>query len=126
MKSSDKPHIEATPTDSKADRKLPFWLRQSMTYVMLTAASAGSVMLLTGRNVLPTASEFAYETLQYESVQLRGDQSSQSVEPSTSVPSAVTDEPYLLSQATGTERLIGGCELYCFCRRARWPFRGSD
>ncbi len=108
MKSSDKPRTEATPTA----KKIPFWLRQSMTYVMLTAASAGSVMLLTGRSMTPTANEFAYETLQYEGVQLRdGQRNAQLAQPSPSESGAIADESQLLSQATGTERLIGGANF---------------
>ncbi len=94
-------------------RKTYPWLRQTLTYVLMTAASAGTVVLLTGRSVAPTVAHsknFAYETLQYEGTP-------SSVAPSEAPVAEAAREglgaetPVLLSQATGTERLIGGANF---------------
>lgn len=90
--------------------KMRPWLRQSLTYVLMTAASAGTVVLLTGRTLMPTAAHhksFTYETLRYEGTPLAVVPSEAPVANASSE-SLLTRTPSLLSQATGTERLIGG------------------
>ncbi|MGB5917440.1 MAG: HhoA/HhoB/HtrA family serine endopeptidase [Phormidesmis sp.] len=89
-----------------------FWLRQSLSYGLVTAASASTVLfvssqldarstasnapsLLTG----PNAEAAAAEAWAYEQTQFLGDVA------------AEADSPYLLSQATGTERLVGGANF---------------
>ncbi len=94
------------------------WLRHSLGYVLMTAASAGTVLLVTGR-ATPPAQNFAYQTIQYETL------------PFTNAPAAETalipsegavlarEMPEVLSrsagqlmaQASGTERLIGGANF---------------
>ncbi|MGI8935317.1 MAG: HhoA/HhoB/HtrA family serine endopeptidase [Phormidesmis sp.] len=91
----------------QADQRNYRWLRQSLTYALMTAASAGTVLLVTGRSPSQTATRFPYETAQYETIQS---------EPAlTEAPSAVltspADESTLLAQATGTERLMGGANF---------------
>ncbi len=91
----------------QADPKNYRWLRQSLTYALMTAASAGTVLLVTGRSPSQTATRFPYETAQYETIQS---------EPAlTEAPAAVltspADESALLAQATGTERLMGGANF---------------
>ena len=91
----------------QADPKQYRWLRQSLTYVLMTAASAGTVLLVTGRSPSQTATRFPYETAQYETIQ---------TEPALAKAPAVdllspADGSTLLAQATGTERLIGGANF---------------
>ncbi|MGC1306831.1 MAG: HhoA/HhoB/HtrA family serine endopeptidase [Phormidesmis sp.] len=95
------------PPSRSSQPPLKRWLRQLLTYALMTAASAGTAVLITGR-VSQTASvpdDFAYETAQYESIQ-----------PPTEF--ARTVEPFdgsagdvLLAQATGTERLVEGANF---------------
>ncbi|MGB3297001.1 MAG: HhoA/HhoB/HtrA family serine endopeptidase [Phormidesmis sp.] len=100
------------PPDNPLPKMHP-WLRQSLAYALITVASAGTVVLLTGRTIAPTAAHdqnFAYETLRYEGAQFSEapvvGPASQGVSSETSV---------LLSQAagtaSGTERLIGGANF---------------
>ena len=96
------------PSEDRHPKTRP-WLRQSLTYVLMTAASAGTAVLLTGRAITPMAAHnksFAYETLQYAGTPLSVTPSEAPVVGAASEPIAET--PLLLSQATGTERLIGG------------------
>ncbi len=83
------------------------WLRQSLTYALMTAASAGTVLLVTGRAPSQTASSFPYETAQYETAQY---EPSLAEGPTASL-SLPADDTYLLAQATGTERLVGGANF---------------
>jgi serine protease Do len=104
------------------------WLRQSLSYVLMTAASAGTVLLLTGRATSP-AKDFAYETLQYETMPFSEVPVSEGLmmrsAGTAAVPEQLSEPPVLLSQATtgqsitgqttaqatGTERLIGGANF---------------
>lgn len=83
------------------------WLRQSLTYALMTAASAGTVLLVTGRTPSQTASSFPYETAQYETAQYEPG----AAEGPTASLSLPADEADLLAQATGTERLMGGANF---------------
>lgn len=83
------------------------WLRQSLTYALMTAASAGTVLLVTGRTPSQTASSFPYETAQYETVEYEPG----SAEVPTASLSLPADDAYLLAQATGTERLVGSANF---------------
>ncbi|KPQ35558.1 MAG: Trypsin-like serine protease [Phormidesmis priestleyi Ana] len=98
------------------------WLRQLFSYAAMTAASAATVLLVTGRTTSPNQN-FAYETLQYEAAQFSeapmvvpSVAASESALASTIERSAAgANDSLLLSQAagqaigqaTGTERLIG-------------------
>ncbi|MGB3768514.1 MAG: HhoA/HhoB/HtrA family serine endopeptidase [Phormidesmis sp.] len=83
------------------------WLRRSLSYVLTTAASAGTVLLVTEyRSSNYTAANYPYETLQYS-----GDlPSSQGVLPE-GLSEGFAETPVLLSQAAGTERLVGGANF---------------
>ncbi len=83
------------------------WLRQSLTYALMTAASAGTVLLVTGRTPSQTASSFPYETAQYETAQY---EPGAAAGPTASL-LLPSDEADLLAQATGTERLMGGANF---------------
>jgi len=82
---------------SKAD-----WLRRGvtscLTYGLLTAASAGTVVLLTERNVPLSNSELSYETVQFQG---------SATQQNAIAPQPDSVDSTLLAQA-GTERLIGG------------------
>lgn len=115
MNSSDKPR--SPQTAQKPSRRKAYWLRQCMTYGLMTAASTGSVLLLTGQGFSNRAdNEFVYESLQYESApfaedRIEGAQYDQMQLAEGSISSRSADEPVLLSQATGTERLVGGASF---------------
>ncbi len=91
----------------QADPKNHRWLRQSLTYALMTAASAGTVLLVTGRSASQTATPFPYETAQYETV--RSDPAF--IAGSAASLAAPAGESTLLAQATGTERLVGGANF---------------
>ena len=91
----------------QADPKKYRWLRQSLTYVLMTAASAGTVLLVTGRSPSQTATRFPYETAQYETIQT---EPALAKAPAVDLASPAGDST-LLAQATGTERLIGGANF---------------
>ncbi len=115
MKLSDKPH-RSQNVETPSRRKVPCWLRQSMTYGLMTAASTGTVLLLTGQEFSNKAHNFAYEPLQYESAplttgQIEGAQYDQVQLADEATTRTAADEPVLLSQAIGTERLIGGANF---------------
>lgn len=95
------------PSEDRHPKMRP-WLRQLLTYALMTVASTGTAVLLTGRTVTPTAAHsksFAYETLRSEGTPLV---KAPVADANESLP---TETPSLLSQATGTatgtERLIG-------------------
>ena len=87
------------------------WLRRGLTaclsYGLLTAASAGTVMLLSDRNMVLSGASSG-RGLTYETVQYSGE-----VNEATAAPEAFlsAEAPTLLSQATGTERLIEGANF---------------
>ncbi|MGB7250761.1 MAG: HhoA/HhoB/HtrA family serine endopeptidase [Phormidesmis sp.] len=86
------------------------WLRQSLTYLLMTAASAGTVLLVTGR--APTqraATDYRYETARYETLQAESPLFEGPV--SEGLLLEDPDGPQLLAQATGTERLVGGANF---------------
>jgi serine protease Do len=135
MKSSEESHKSMHQPSMSL---LGYRLRQSLSYVLMTAASAGTVLLLTGQAASPVK-YFAYETLQYETLPLSDAPSNMPESEAISMRSvgtaAVSDrlseqpaEPMLLSQSmgqtvgqtagqttaqatTGTERLIGGANF---------------
>ncbi|PZO20523.1 MAG: serine protease [Leptolyngbya foveolarum] len=77
------------------------WLRRSLSYALMTAASAGTVLLVTEyKTTNYTAANYPYETLQYIGA---------SPAPATEglVSEGLAENSVLLSQATGTERLVG-------------------
>ncbi|MEM6449225.1 MAG: HhoA/HhoB/HtrA family serine endopeptidase [Cyanobacteria bacterium P01_D01_bin.105] len=80
------------------------WLRRGLTvclsYGLVTAASAGTVMLLSDREVASSKGELTYETVQYEGATVQA--------PASVSQAEVASPPTLLSQATGTERLLEG------------------
>ena len=77
--------------------------RSLLTYALMATVSAGTALLVTGR-VISQQSASSDQVLEYEEVQL-------------TQPEAVTDglisseSPYLMAQATGTERLVGGANF---------------
>lgn len=80
------------------------WFRRGLnaclTYGLVTAASAGTVLLITERGPLASDDAFVYETVQYEA----------QTRPAPVITSP-TAEPTLLSQVAGTERLVGGANF---------------
>jgi serine protease Do len=105
------------------------WLRHSLGYVLMTAASAGTVLLVTGR-ATPQSPTFAYQTLQYEMLPLADAPAAKSALMPSEGAVTAREMPMLLSQstagqdaqsagqagsltaqATGTERLIGGANF---------------
>lgn len=102
---------------SKKNLKRARSLRQVMAYAMMTAASTGTVLLVTGRTFSQSAAnvESGYnyaEAVQSEDAQWALVPSA----PQTAVPifdtdTAVNGDRELLAQATGTERLIGGANF---------------
>ncbi|MEL7334156.1 MAG: HhoA/HhoB/HtrA family serine endopeptidase [Cyanobacteria bacterium J06560_2] len=93
-----------------------FWLRQSLSYGLVTAASAGTVLWVSGRTEPFTGPQpMADSPLTYEQVQFSD------TETAIVTDDVVEDGPYLLSQAatdqttvsqaTGTERLITGANF---------------
>lgn len=95
-----------------------YWFRQSLTYALLTLASAGTVLLVTGRTTSQTALEarYGYQTVQSDTVDgsvaqsVEGDLSTGLSTGDKSVDKPV-DSPELISQATGTERLVEGANF---------------
>ncbi len=84
------------------------WLRRSLSYALMTAASASTVLFVTEyRSSNYTAANYPYETLQYS-----GDSpASAGVLPEGVLPAGLAETPVLLSQAGGTERLVGGANF---------------
>ena len=79
------------------------WLRRSLSYVLTTAASAGTVLFITEyRANNYTAQNYPYETLQYSGA-------APALAPA---PEGAIANPPLIAQATGsTERLVGGANF---------------
>jgi len=104
-------------TDQKTGQKapdrhsaLPFWLRQVFAYGLVTAASAGTVLMVTGRELTSTHSAVqlpSYEEAQYDGAQYNETQFSDT--PDTALILAQSET--LIGQAAGTERLIGGANF---------------
>ncbi|MEM9092131.1 MAG: HhoA/HhoB/HtrA family serine endopeptidase [Cyanobacteria bacterium P01_F01_bin.53] len=94
------------------------WLRKSLTYALMTVASAGTVLLVTDYRDAQTAegNGYGYETVQYEASPLVDGLALESAD-TVPVPEATAevvpteDDSVLLSQAVGTERLIGGANF---------------
>ncbi len=105
------------------------WLRQSLSYVLMTATSTGTVLLLTGRMMTPAqdaTQDRAYETLQYETMALSEASGSNGAlirsanlggteralllaqAPAQSIAQSIAQST---AQAPGTERLIGGANF---------------
>ena len=77
--------------------------RPLLTYALMAAVSAGTALLVTGRVTSQRAAS-SEQALQYEEVQL--------AESEASTDGLVSSEsPYLMAQATGTERLVGGANF---------------
>ena len=97
---------QSDPTPHSSDVRPAYgwlkpWLKKSLSYVLMTAASAGTVLFIT--EYKPTryaAEDYPYETLQYSA---EGD--------TFSAEAFTPSEPALLAQATGTERLVGGANF---------------
>ena len=88
------------------------WLMRSLSYVLMTAASAGTVLAITEyKHPSYTVADYAYETLQYSTAPARDGQAFFEGTDDRFVDGVVSDEPVLLSQATGTERLVGGANF---------------
>jgi serine protease Do len=85
------------------------WLRQSLLYVLMTAASAGTVLLVTGRSqpASDVGLDYTYEDYAYETAQVEAAPFS-----APPVRNELTSDPQILAQATGsTERLVGGANF---------------
>ncbi len=83
-----------------------FWLRQSLSYSLITAASAGTVLFVSGR-MAPNATSLSFgsnDDLVYEQVQFSGEAAGPPA-------NAVEDSSYSVAQATGTERLVSGANF---------------
>ena len=79
------------------------WLRRSLSYVLMTAASASTVLFVTEhRTSNYTAENYPYETLQYSGA-------GPAIAPSTEAIRA--EDSALIAQVTGTERLVGGANF---------------
>ena len=106
MKQSDPaPQTSNRPSTQSWLRKS--WLRTSLSYALMTAASAGTVLLVTEhRTSNYTAANYPYETLQYSGATPAFAPGTERVNASVA-----TEEPLLLAQATGTERLVGGANF---------------
>lgn len=105
------------------------WLRPLLTYALVTAASAGTVLMVLGRpfaSISPRAVDgnFRYETAQFRETGGLDDYSqrldlsgglpdaNQSLTQNTSAQNASTqNDDTVLAQATGTERLVGGANF---------------
>ena len=96
-------------SDLRSTKWLKPWLMKSLSYVLMTAASAGTVLFITEyRPTRYAAEDYPYETLQY-----RADGDALSAEEFMALPA---EAPPLLAQATGAEatgtgRLIGGANF---------------
>lgn len=98
----------AEPSKLAASSRASRWLRHSLTYVLMTAASAGTVLLVNGRTAPPEG--FTYETLQYNAAEAESSQSAL-VPSEGAARSLATDDPVQLAQATGTQRLMEGANF---------------
>lgn len=98
--------VRSTSQDTSAKRSsaLRFWLRQAFTYGLVTAASAGTVLTVTGlkQSSIDSAAPPRYEEAQYTEAQLADT-------PDTLLSQAQPET--LIGQATGTQRLIGGANF---------------
>lgn len=102
-----------------------FWLRQSLSFGLMTAASAATVVWVApqviSRSVAETAvpssdvlgSElvYAYKEAQLLEVPIKAGSELAAGEVLAADIEGVEDAPYLLSQATGTERLVSGANF---------------
>ena len=106
MKQSDPaPKTSNRPSTQSWLRKS--WLRTSLSYALMTAASAGTVLLVTEhRTSNYTAANYPYETLQYSGATPAFAPGTERINASVA-----PEEPLLLAQATGTERLVGGANF---------------
>ncbi len=110
MKQSEpvRPVSQRPPTRQSASWLRKPWLRRSLSYALMTAASAGTVLLVTEHRATNyTAANYPYETLQYRGDALASPPAAENV---LAAGSAV-ENPVLLSQTTGTERLVGGANF---------------
>lgn len=108
MKQSE-PVPHQAPTRQSAHSWLrKTWLRRSLSYALMTAASAGTVLLVTEHQATHyTAANYPYETLQYSGAAPAFSPAAESV----LAEGSVVENPVLLSQAAGTERLVGGANF---------------
>ncbi len=112
MKQSQREQAVRSTSQKTAQKvaALPFWLRQVFAYGLVTAASAGTVLMVTGRELTsaPSAVQLpSYEEAQYDGAQYNETQFSDT--PDTTLNLAQSET--LIGQATGTERLIGGANF---------------
>ncbi len=103
MKQPEKP----THSEKTTQKRLGSFVgvaRSLLSYTLVMAVSGGTALLVTGRTASRQTVNFDNEPLQYEEVQLTRSQ-------------AIADgllssePPYLLAQATGTERLVGSANF---------------
>ena len=91
------------------------WLRRSLSYALMTAASASTVLLVSEYNAghktaTYTAENYPYETLQYSGAAPALAEPSQR-QPVPSTGAVASEEPALIAQASGTERLVSGANF---------------
>lgn len=108
--------VPATSTLAKANSPstVRFWLRQVLAYGLVTAASAGTVLAVTGRQLIstPTAQPLRYEAAQYNQTQYGGAQYEETQlldTPESALNLAQTET--LIGQTAGTQRLIGSANF---------------
>ncbi len=101
--------VEQSVRLSPAGRSpLRFWLKQMLAYGLVTAASAGTVLVVTGREIASTAS--TSQPLLYEAAQFFD--TPETTLKTTPLPlSETTPSETLVAQASGTERLIGSANF---------------
>lgn len=108
MKQSEPaPHAKQMSSQKTGLARHP-WLKRSLSYVLMTAASASTVLLVTEfvPKYGPTryaAADYPYERLQYSGAE----PAFYAGEGAITEGAIAADEPVLLSQATGTQGLIG-------------------
>ncbi|MBE9063274.1 HhoA/HhoB/HtrA family serine endopeptidase [cf. Phormidesmis sp. LEGE 11477] len=87
--------------------RVRFWLKQALAYGLVTAASASTVLWVTGKEITPTAS--TAQQPQYQEAQSQEIQFYSTPE----TPSNLAQTETLIAQgaATGTQRLIGGANF---------------
>ncbi|MGB3790961.1 MAG: HhoA/HhoB/HtrA family serine endopeptidase [Phormidesmis sp.] len=88
---------------------LRFWLKQMLAYGLVTAASAGTVLMVTSREIASTASTDRLPL--YEETQFFGTLETAPKTTPNLTPSEATPSETLIAQAAGTERLLGGANF---------------
>ncbi|MEM8503807.1 MAG: HhoA/HhoB/HtrA family serine endopeptidase [Cyanobacteria bacterium P01_D01_bin.1] len=91
---------------------LRFWLKQMLAYGLVTAASAGTVLMVTGLDLSSASNDTSAELTaaqlsDYEETQYNEAQFFETTDPGLNLAQSET----LIGQAAGTERLIGGANF---------------